>query len=412
MRPKLLFIILLFFISSPDGISQTGGCTDIEALNFSPSAVINDGSCIYYPASLSPHKSIVLPEILSESSGLTLWNSQLWSHNDNDDNNIYAIDTVSLSSISSFELTGTVNNDWEEITSDEKYIYIGDFGNNVDGNRKDLRILKIDKNSILRDEPEIDTIAFSWSDQDEYDPSGFFNTDFDCEAFIALGDSLYLFTKQWLSRKTGIYSLPGEPGSHIARLKMVHDSEGLITGATCLQSENIVVLCGYDGTGYPFLILMYDFQGYDFTGGNIRKIMIDLPYHQTEGISTDDGLKYYISNERTSTPYGFVIQQKVHVLDLKPFLGLYLNGNSQNTGHHYMADELQVYPNPVSGILTIITGTTAPLSYKIITWNGVVVRSGSIEGGSATIDITDLSSGSYQIVTEGEQVRTVRIIKI
>jgi len=77
-----------------------------------------------------------------------------------------------------------------------------------------------------------------------------------------------------------------------------------------------------------------------------------------------------------------------------------------------MADELQVYPNPVSGILTIITGTTAPLGYKIITWNGAVVRSGLIEGGSATIDITDFSSGLYQIVTEGEQVLTVRIIKI
>lgn len=412
MRPKLLFIILLFFISSPEVISQTGGCTDIGALNFSPSAVINDGSCIYYPASVNPHKSIVLPEILSESSGLTLWNSKLWSHNDNDDNKIYAIDTVSLSSISSFELTGTINNDWEEITSDEKYIYVGDFGNNFDGDRKDLKIIKIDKNSILRNEPEIDTIAFSWPDQDEYDPSGFCNTDFDCEAFIAFGDSLYLFTKQWISRKTGIYSLTRESGTHIARLVAVHDSEGLITGATCLESDKLVILCGYDGTGYPFLILMYDFQGDDFLSGNIRKIMVDLPFHQIEGISTDDGLKYYISNERTSTPYGFVIQQKIHVFDLKTFLGRYLNGNSQNAGHVNMADELQVYPNPVSEILTIISGTTAPLGYKIITWNGVVVRSGLIEGGSATIDITDFSSGLYQIVTEGEQSRTVRIIKI
>lgn len=412
MRLKFWLIITFLLLSLLESKSQTRGCTDPGAVNFSPSALLNDGSCRYFPASVSPYKSIVLPEILSESSGLSLWNNQLWSHNDNDDNNLYVIDTLNLNLISSIELTGTINTDWEEITSDEEYLYVGDFGNNVDGSRKDLRILKIDKNSILRNEPEIDTIAFSWSDQDESDPYGLCNTDFDCEAFIAFGDSLYLFTKQWISRKTGIYSLPREPGNHTARLKMVYDSEGLITGATCRESENLIVLCGYDTEGLPFLILIYDFTGDDFLNGNKRKIIIDLPFHQIEGISTNDGLKYYISNERTSTLYGLVIQQKIHLLDLKPFLDQYLNGNSQDAVEQQGESELQVYPNPVSGILTIITGRTEPLRFNIMSWNGMLLRSGIIGGGMATLDISDLPAGIYQLRTDGRPVRTIRILKI
>ena len=34
------------------------------------------------------------------------------------------------------------NKDWEDITKDNKFLYIGDFGNNLN-NRKDLKIYKV-----------------------------------------------------------------------------------------------------------------------------------------------------------------------------------------------------------------------------------------------------------------------------
>jgi hypothetical protein len=40
-----------------------------------------------------------------------------------------------------------VNKDWEDFTR-HTYFYIGDFGNNVSGNRKDLHILRIEKESL------------------------------------------------------------------------------------------------------------------------------------------------------------------------------------------------------------------------------------------------------------------------
>ncbi len=411
MRLYFWLIIILIFFHNHESNSQVRGCTDIAAVNFSPSAVINDGTCIYNPASVSPSESHALPEILSESSGLVLWDNTLWSHNDNDDNNIYAIDTVSFSLTSSFELTGTINHDWEEITSDEDYLYIGDFGNNLDGNRKDLKILKVGKNSILRNEPEIDTIAFSWSDQDESDPSGLCNTDFDCEALIAFGDSLYLFTKQWISRKTGIYSLPREPGTYIARLKTVYDSEGLITGATCMEQENLVTLCGYNGAGSPFLLLMYDFTEDDFLSGNIRKIMIDLPFHQVEGISTGDGLHYYVTNEKVTVNSGFVISQKIHILDLKSFLWPYLFGNSQYSGDNLRYEKIKVYPNPASESLTITSDNPALQKFKLISKTGIVVLSGTIEGGFGTVDVSGITPGIYLLCPEGEATMAIRFSK-
>jgi len=102
-----------------------------------------------------------LVNTLDETSGLILWNKRLWTHNDSEDLNIYALDTINGNILQSVQLTGTVNKDWEEISHDKDYIYIGDFGNNSGGNRTDLKILKISKNSISAGQPVIETINFS-----------------------------------------------------------------------------------------------------------------------------------------------------------------------------------------------------------------------------------------------------------
>lgn len=410
-RTMLLIIITLLSTCYFEIKSQTSGCTDQAAVNFSPSAMINDGTCIYHQLSVSPTKSVILPEILEESSGLVLWNNKLLTHNDSNDNNLYALDTVDYSIESSYELHGTINTDWEEITSDEEYFYVGDFGNNLDGRRKDLKILRVSKNSVLNNEPEVDTIAFSWSDQEESDTYGLNNTDFDCEAFIVFGDSLYLFTKQWLRRRTGIYSLSREPGIQTAKLRMVYDCDGLITGATCIESENIVVLCGYNSEWLPFLILMYDFRRDDFLSGNKRKIMIDLPFHQVEGICTGDGLHYYVSNEKVTTPFGFIITQKIHILDLEPFLGLYLNSNSLYSGEYLRYKKLKLYPNPVSETLTVVSGNPALQKFKLISEVGTVVLTGTFEGGSGTVDVSGIPPGIYLLCPEGETAMAIRFSK-
>ncbi len=71
-----------------------------------------------------------------------------------------------------------------------------------------MKILKIEKKSFLTNKPVIDTIAFSNENQTDFTIQNPQRTDFDCEAFVAMQDGIYLFTKQWTSQKTSVYCLP------------------------------------------------------------------------------------------------------------------------------------------------------------------------------------------------------------
>jgi len=351
-KVKVVFLIasLLVFNNSQ---AQITGCTDPLALNYNPLSNVNDGSCIYYPASLLPALSFSLAGYLSGNSGLIMWNNHLWTHNDIEDINIYALDSINGNVLHSHALNGTVNIDWEEISQDNEYLYIGDFGNNKNGNRTDLKILRINKNSIQLNALIIDTIHFSYSDQNDLNPSGSNKTDFDCEAFIVSSDSIFLFTKQWISNRTSLYSLPKNPGIHIAKLKSTFDVKGLITGSVYLASKRLIVLSGYSALLEPFVYLLYDFNGSDYFGGNKRKISISLPYHQVEGLTTANGLKYYVSNEYFNLPPYLNIPQKLHVFYLDSYLERYLSSLTVSISESAKKERIDIYPNPTTGLLII-----------------------------------------------------------
>jgi len=321
---SLLFAILLFVYTSAE--AQTAGCPDPSATNYNPAATVNDGSCLYLPALVSVTSSVNISSNIPETSGLIRWDNRLWTHNDNTDLNLYAIDTISGAQQLSLTLNGATNTDWEEIAQDDTHIYVADFGNNSSGNRTDLHILKISKSSVSLGTPELETINFSYSDQVNFTASPPNQTDFDCEAMIVSGESIFLFTKQWNSLKTSAYKLPKTAGTHVAVYLSTLDVQGLITGATWLENKNLLALSGYSTTLQPFIYLLYDFNGTQFFGGNKRKILMNLPLHQVEGIATTDGIKYFISNERlVQLPY-VNISQKMHVVNLSTFLSGYLSG--------------------------------------------------------------------------------------
>lgn len=303
--------------------AQVLGCTDPLANNYNAAATLNNGICTYNTASVSPLQSNNLSSTLDETSGLVFWNNQLWTHNDNTDNNLYGIDTLNGNILATHTLQNTTNYDWEEISQDSAYLYVGDFGNNGSGNRTDLHILRIAKSTLHLPVQDIDTIYFAYSDQTVFSPATANNTNYDCEAFIVSGDSIYLFTKQWVSSGTNVYALPKTPGIHIAQLRYGYNVQGLITGATYLPNHRLLVLLGYSSVLQPFLYLLYDFNGTHFFSGNKRKITVNLPFHQTEGIATTNGRYYYISNEYFSTI--LTTPQKLSRFDLGAFVGSYLS---------------------------------------------------------------------------------------
>ena len=337
---------------------------------------------------LAPVYSVQLPAELLETSGITHFQQGLVTHNDNSDENLYVIDTLNGAILQTFALLGTSNLDWEEITQDSVYLYVGDFGNNA-GNRTDLHILRIEKSSLLEGTPAIDTIAFAYEDQTDFTPSNQ-NTAFDCEAFIAGVDSLFLFTKNWDNQTTVCYSLPKIPGNYLAHRKDSSDVNGLITGATFVPSKKLVILSGYSSLLQPFMYLLFDFEGTDFFSSFQQKINLSLNFHQVEGISTTNGIDVYLTNEYFSQSF-ITNQQKLHKFDLTPVLGEYLSGNSIDSEY----SEIRIYPNPAKDTVHIQSPNKS-LWLEMRNSEGKLVLKTRIRSNS-DLDISALPNGRYFI---------------
>jgi hypothetical protein len=407
MYMRYLISIIAFVLLVNRTEAQIYGCTDRLAVNYNQSATVNDGSCRYNSANIAPLASLKLDGTLSETSGLILWNNLLWTHNDNNDTNLYSLDTIYGNIVKAYPLSRIENTDWEEISQDEDYIYIGDFGNNS-GNRDDLKIFRAPKNSVLNNSAAIDSICFAYSNQTDFTP-GDYNTDFDCEAFIVSDDSIYLFTKQWTSKETSIYALPKNPGTYVAKLRSTFDVKGLITGAVYLKEKGIIVLSGYSRRLDPFFYLLYDFRGTDFFGGNKRKLEVLLPYHQIEGITTADGIKYYVTNEHFSLELLINIPQKIHVFILSSFLGNYLHLPIPlpDTENNFI-----ISPVPAHDYINIRSySELLPTDYLMTNLSGQIVVKGNLNSENSTINVSGLNAGIYFMRIGEENRHVYKIIK-
>lgn len=406
MITELKFLYFFYFFIGISGKinSQIPGCTDQLAVNYNSAATINDGSCQYKEAVVSPIKSAALPAYLDETSGLIFWENKIWTHNDDTDTKLYSFAPEDVNSVFSYNLKNVMNKDWEEISQDEDYIYIGDFGNNGTGNRTDLKILRLAKNTLNSQNIEIDTISFKYSDQTDFTNYGSNNTDFDCEAFIINNDSIFLFTKQWKSKKTSIYSLPKIPGSYIAQLRDTYNVNGLVTGATIIENKHIIVLTAYTNLLQPYLILLYDYPNSDFFKGNKRQLLLNLPFHQVEGICSESEYKYYISNEKRSQS-GITIANKLHTIEIKEFLQDYIENQVSSTVFEN-DKQILIYPNPASDTIHIkFPSEMINNSYSIYNLFGVQMQTRVIRSEIEILVLKSYSSGIYFIRISDGNIR-------
>lgn len=404
------FVCLIgFSCFSFQAFAQTSGCTDALAINFNTNATINDGSCEYAQVSVSPVNTSLLPEVLNETSGLILWNNKIWTHNDDTDIHLYGIDINDINTMVNLPLSSTENIDWEEIAQDDTYLYVGDFGNNANGNRTNLKILRVEKSSLLAKVPDIDYIDFSYALQTDFTPKGANQTNFDCEAFIVSKDKIYLFTKEWISRKTTVYSLPKHPGTYVAEYVSEYDVDGLITGATVLEDKHLVVLSGYSDNFKPFVFLLYDFQNSEFFEGNKRKIELELPFHQVEGITSENGLDYIISNERFSYS-GTTTEAKLHSIDLSDFLGEYLETLSLNFSDAGNPKLISLYPSPAETLLNFKLNSYNfdYLYLQIYNQTGQEINSFKVISDSFQVDVSDFSTGIYYYTILGKAKSAIK----
>jgi hypothetical protein len=236
---------------------------------------------------------------LTESSGLICFDHGLWTLNDGGNPAVlYKIDFGSGIIMRRVFVANALNSDWEALTQDTQWVYIGDFGNNF-GNRRDLRILRISKMDLLKDTVMAETIQFSYSNQKDFKlPVNEHN--FDCEAFCAVDDSLYLFSKNWANHNTSVYVLPKIPGNYTICPVDSFNSDGLITDADYDEASRTLVLIGYDNKKlcvHSFLWVFKDFDRNNFFSGKKKRIKLRLFIKQTEAIANDHNVGYYFTNE-------------------------------------------------------------------------------------------------------------------
>lgn len=205
--------------------------------------------------------------------------------------------------------------------------------------------------------------------------------------------------------------MPITTGTHIAHLKSTLDVQGLITGATYFESKNLVVLCGYSKDLHPFIYTLYDFKGYDFFGGNKRKINISLPFHQVEGIASTNGLKYCISNEYFS-PAPFVnVSQKLHILELSYFLGYYINNLYNSVPTQSLNNDIP-FPNPATDFINFKTEMHhMSAMYRIINQSGNIVLTWELKEKNPGINISGLPAGVYILIVDKDKMQSIKVIK-
>lgn len=306
---RLLLSLSLLLICFPSKTRAQAGCTDPQASNYNPGAATNDGSCAYPVTSYTLTQKTLLSTTLNETSGLVMAGGALWTHNDGGNPAaIYKIDTLSNSMLQTVNIGGASNVDWEDIAFDGSSFYIGDFGNNANGNRTDLKIYKFPLSAIPSGANvtvpagQVEIIHFSYEDQTDYTPQGANNTEFDCESMFYCDGELHLFTKDWVNLKTARYTLPTVAGTYLAAKQETYNVNGLLTAAD-ISGPGVVALLGYTAQGGSlFFWLLWDYQPDVYFSGNKRRIGLGSWFGagQVEGICFRNGSYGYVSNERNT----------------------------------------------------------------------------------------------------------------
>ncbi|MCF8364737.1 MAG: hypothetical protein K9H16_03095 [Bacteroidales bacterium] len=355
-----------------------------------------------------------LPEKVKENSGLIFWKGKVWTHNDSGGNpEIYGIDTSTGQIFQTIRLLNAKNEDWEDITQDEMYIYIGDVGNNR-GTRSDLKIYKIPKSEIpVHGDAEIvdwEQIDFKYSDQQVFDKR-MNKHDFDCESISCFGDSIYLFTKNWANQKTRVYALPKNPGSYMVLPVQTFDAGGLITASAFSPSGDQLALLGYIDFE-SFMWLFWDFDGFDFfSGKSLRVNFPELIFVQTEGLCFTDNRQLLISCEESAEfPTLFEVNSDELKLIARQRLGDYfsneivLSGMPPEVSNRLKVDILQI-PEPEFSFEFRNTRWTKLLE-------GGDVKKEDQQKLRITIKTKDLENGWYFLkVSSGEHsiIKKVRV---
>jgi len=245
------------------------------------------------------HKHALLDSILTESSGIIYMDGLLWSFNDSGgEASLYGVDPRSGKVIRRVQVTDAVNVDWEDIAMNNQHLFVADVGNNR-ATRDTVIIYRISKGSMLSGKEEIihdGIISLSFNETILRDSTGY--SSHDCEAILAHGDSIYLFSKDWVHQTTSVYVVPSHPGHYQMKRRQHYNTGLLVTGVDLHPESRQVALVGY--RHFMPVVIYYRYgvdPGLILCGGK-GKVYPLRSGRQAEGICFDPQGDIYISTEQ------------------------------------------------------------------------------------------------------------------
>ena len=237
-------------------------------------------------------KDISLSKLIDETSGLEIIDNQFITHNDSGgEPKLYYLNKKGKI-ISERKITGVKNNDWEDITQDDEFIYVADMGNNYD-TRKNLSVIKIprDKNSVI--DPEI--IKFNYPEQNDFRYKKL--SQFDAEALISINEFLIIFTKNRATKKTDIYSLPKNGGEYQAKKIGSLNTQSIITGGDYDKENELLILTSTISFDEYYILKIKDFSLKNKKDHKIEMYEIPIGKTQVEAVKIIDSNTFWITSE-------------------------------------------------------------------------------------------------------------------
>ena len=246
--------------------------------------------CSSYSQKLT--KDISLSKKIDETSGLEIVDGQFITHNDSGgDPKLYYLDKKGKI-VFERTLEGVKNNDWEDITKDDQFIYVANMGNNFD-TRKNLSIIKtpIDPSSS-----EAELIVFNYPEQVKF-TTAYNQSQYDAEALITIDDYLIILTKNKLKKITEIYALPKIAGKYEAKKIGSLNTQSIVTGGDYDPDTKLLALTGTLIFNEYYILKIEDFDLESKKDYKIDMYEIPIGKTQVEAIKIIDSNTFWITSE-------------------------------------------------------------------------------------------------------------------
>lgn len=339
---------------------------------------------------LVPTQSCVLDSVLNEASGLLMVEGRLWTVLDSGNPHaIFRVDPATGAVTRTLTVQNAANGDWEDLAMDDEWLYIGDFGNNG-GDRTDLRVYRVPLSAVMDEgvtDVSADSILFTYPDQQDF-TTAYDANNWDCEAFIARNDSLFLFSKNWLTSDCYLYAMSAEPGVREAMRRDTLPSEGLVTGASLDPSDGTIALIGHTTDYATFTWRLGGYPGNDLFQGLHERHAVTVFPMQAEGIAWSAPDSVLFCSEASGP--------------LPPRLWRMGLPAASAVAPHIGDPVPRVFPSPASDL--VMMASPDALDFELYDMPGRIVMRSRLWPGITTLDVSHLPNGRYFLRSRGSPV--------